>query len=297
MKYFLSFDIGGTAVKYGIINSGGEILESSQFPTEAEKGPDVWMLKLVDKAEEYKKKYTLSGIPVSSTAMIDSINGRVFFSLPQVPHYTGFEVRKFLEEKTGLPVEVENDVNSVAIAESISGAGKGYDSVLSIAVGTGIGGGFTEGGKLLRGHTFSAAEVGYIKVDGGTLESMGSTTALVKRVERMKNATPGSYNGLRVVREAEEGDRDCLSALETMTSSIADGLVSLSYILNPAVIVLGGGIMKNENLVDDIRRKYRESINPLIGNATDIVKAKYDNEAGILGAYYHFLQKHPEALN
>ena len=76
MKYFLSFDIGGTAVKYGIINSDGRILESSQFPTEAEKGPDVWMLKLVDKAEEYKKKYTLSGIPVSSTAMIDSKIGR-----------------------------------------------------------------------------------------------------------------------------------------------------------------------------------------------------------------------------
>lgn len=296
MKYYLSFDIGGTAVKYGLLNSSGEILESSQFPTEAEKGPDVWMLKLVAKAEEYKKKYSLSGIPVSSTAMIDSIKGRVFFSLPQVPHYTGFEVKRFLEEKTSLPVEVENDVNCVAIAESISGAGKDYESVLSIAVGTGIGGGFTEKGKLLRGHTFSAAEVGYIKVDGGTLESMGSTTALVRRVEKMKGAGTGTYNGIRVVREAEEGDEDCKSAIETMTSSIADGLISLSYILNPAVIVLGGGIMKNENLVDEIRTKYRFSINPLIGNATDIVKAKYDNEAGILGAYYHFCQKHPEVL-
>ncbi len=295
MKYFLSFDIGGTAVKYGIINSDGDILEFSQFPTEAGKGPEMWMLKLVEKAEEYRKKYTLSGLPVSSTAMIDSVHGRVFFSLPQVPGYTGFEVKRFLEEKTLLSVEVENDVNCVAIAESISGAGKGCESVLSIAVGTGIGGGFTEGGKLLRGYTFSAAEVGYIKVEGGTLESMGSTTALVRRVEKMKNLPEGSYNGLRVVKEAGEGDRDCLSALETMTSSIADGLVSLSYILNPAVIVLGGGIMKNEDLVDAVRRKYRASINPLIGSATDIVKAKYDNEAGILGAYYHFLQKHPEA--
>lgn len=79
-----------------------------------------------------------------------------------------------------------------------------------------------------------------------------------------------------------------------MTSSIADGLVTLSYILNPAVIVLGGGIMKNGEIVDEIKEKYRASINPLIGNATDIKKAHYDNNAGLIGAYYHYREKHPE---
>ena len=296
MKYFASLDIGGTAVKYGVVSSEGVILTPGEMPTEAAKGPDVWMKNVVSRVEEMKKEYTLSGICVSSTAMIDSERGRVFFSLPQVPSYTGFEVKRYLEEHCGLTTEVENDVNCVALAESISGAGKGYDSVLSLAVGTGIGGGFTEKGRLLRGHTFSACEVGYIKVHGGTLESMGATSALCRRVERSKNDPVFSWNGRMVIASAEKDDGDCLEALDTMTTSIADGLVTLSYILNPAVIVLGGGIMKNSFLVDEIREKYRKIINPLIGNATEIVKAKYDNEAGLLGAFYHYREKHPEEI-
>lgn len=296
MKYFASLDIGGTAVKYGVVTSDGAILTKGETATEAGKGPEVWMKKVTSAIGDMKASYPVSGICVSSTAMIDSDRGRVFFSLPQVPDYTGFEVKKYLEDKCGLVTEVENDVNSVALAESISGAGKGYDSVLSLAVGTGIGGGFTVKGKLLRGHTFSACEVGYIKVDGGTLESMGSTSALCRRIEKYKGDETFSWNGRRVIAEALKGDSDALRALDIMTSSIADGLVSLSYILNPAVIVLGGGIMKNTFLVDEIRSKYRLSINPLIGERTEVVKAVYDNDAGLLGAFYHFAEKHPEVL-
>lgn len=296
MKYFASLDIGGTAVKYGVISSDGILSEKGEMPTEAEKGPQIWMKNIARKVEEMKALHTLSGICVSSTAMIDSDRGRVFFSLPQVPDYTGFEVKSYLEKMCSLTTEVENDVNCVALAESISGAGRGYDSVLSLAVGTGIGGGFTVNGKLLRGHTFSACEVGYIKVDGGTLESMGSTSALCRRIEKYKGDEDLSWNGRRVVEEAGKGDSDALCALDVMTTSIAEGLVSLSYILNPAVIVLGGGIMKNGFLVDEIRSKYRASINPLIGERTEVVKAFYDNDAGLLGAFYHYMEKHPEAL-
>lgn len=295
MKVYSALDIGGTAVKWGVVREDGTILESGQFPTRAEKGPECWMRDVVSAVGAMKGKYSLSGLCVSSTAMIDSGRGKVFFSLPQVPSYTGFEVKKYLERETGLVTEVENDVNCVALCESISGAGKGYSSVLSLAVGTGIGGGFTLGGKLLRGNTFSFCEAGYIRVEGGTLETMGSTTALSRRIEKMKNDPPFSWNGLRAVEEARRGDKDALEALSIMTGAIAEGMVSLSYILNPAVIVLGGGIMKNSELVDCIRDKYRSMINPLIGDRTEVVKAHYDNEAGLLGAYYHFREKHPEA--
>lgn len=294
MKVYSALDIGGTAVKWGVVSEDGTLIESGQFPTQAERGPECWMKDVVSAVGEMKSKYSLSGLCVSSTAMIDSEKGRVFFSLPQVPSYTGFEIKKYLEKETGLVTEVENDVNCVALAESISGAGKGFGSVLSLAVGTGIGGGFTLGGKLLKGNTFSFCEVGYIKVDGGTLESMGSTTALSRRIEKMKNDPPFSWNGLRVMEEARKGDMDAFADLCIMIKSIADGMVSLSYILNPAVIVLGGGIMRNEGLVDAIREEYRSIINPLIGDRTEVRKAVYDNEAGLIGAYYHFREKHPE---
>lgn len=295
MKYFAVFDIGGTAIKYGIVNEKGEILESFTMPTEAQKGPDEWLLNIVDRVNEFKAKYTLSGIAISSTAMIDADNGRVVYGRPEtMPGYTGFDVKGFLVSRCCLPVEVENDVNCVALAESISGAGSGYDSVLSLAIGTGVGGGFTEKGKLLRGNTFSACEAGYIKVTGGDFEHMGSTSALVKRVESYKGDEKGTWNGYLIEKAAKEGDKDCIRALDEMVDAIADGLVTFSYILNPACIVLGGGIMKMEGLVDKISERYHSMINPLVGDNTKITKAKYENEAGMLGAFYHYKEKHPE---
>lgn len=294
MKYYAAVDIGGTAIKYGVISSVQEIVYKAQMPTHAEKGPNVWMKEVAKVINQMKDSYALSGICVSSTAMIDSTNGKVFFSLPQVPDYTGFEVKKYLETECNLVTEVENDVNCVALAESISGSGKGYSSVLCLAIGTGIGGGFTEKGHLLRGATFSACEVGYIKVGNSDLEHLGSTTALCRRVESYKGDKPFSWDGMRVFNEARKGDEDCIKAIDIMASSIAQGLASLSYILNPSVIVLGGGIMNEKELLDKIKNYFSSLINPLIAQNTAIVGATYKNDAGLVGAYYHFKEKHPE---
>ena len=294
VKYYAAVDIGGTAIKYGVISSKEEIVYKAQMPTCAQEGPNVWMKNVAKVINEMKASYALKGICVSSTAMIDSTNGKVFFSLPQVPNYTGFEVKKYLEAQCNLVAEVENDVNCVALAESISGSGKGYSSVLCLAIGTGIGGGFTENGHLLRGATFSACEVGYIKVGDSDLEHLGSTTALCRRVEGYKGDKPFSWDGIKVFDEARKGDEDCLKAIDIMASSIAQGLVSLSYILNPSVIVLGGGIMNEKELLDKIKKYFCSLINPLIAQNTAIVGATYKNNAGLVGAYYHFKEKHPQ---
>lgn len=293
-RYYAAVDIGGTAIKYGVISSDAQIVFKSTMPTNAEKGPKFWMNNVAQAIIEMKQEYPLQGICVSSTAMIDSTNGKVFFSLPQVPDYTGFEVKKYLEDKCNLVTEVENDVNCVALAESVSGSGKGYPSVLCLAIGTGIGGGFTENNHLLRGATFSACEVGYIRVGDSDLEHLGSTTALCRRVEGYKGDKPFSWDGLRVFNEARKGDEDCIKAIDIMALSIAQGLVSLSYILNPSVIVLGGGIMNEKELLDKIRSYFISHINPLIAQNTKIVGATYKNDAGLVGAYYHFKEKHPE---
>ncbi len=294
VKYYATVDIGGTAIKYGVISSDAQIVFKATMPTNAEKGPNFWMNNVAQAIIKMKQEYPLQGICVSSTAMIDSTKGKVFFSLPQVPDYTGFEVKKYLEDKCNLVTEVENDVNCVALAESISGSGKGYSSVLCLAIGTGIGGGFTENNHLLRGATFSACEVGYIRVEDSDLEHLGSTTALCRRVEQYKGDKPFSWDGIKVFDEARKGDKDCKKAIDKMALSIANGLVSLSYILNPSVIVLGGGIMNEKELLDKIRSYFNSLINPLIAQNTKIVGATYKNDAGLVGAYYHFKEKHPE---
>lgn len=292
MSDYACIDIGGTAIKYGVLNEKAEIQFSSSMPTGAGRGPSVWMMDVVRVVEEMKKNYDIRGIAVSSTAMINSDNGTVVFSLPQVPDYTGFDVKGFLESHCNLPCEVENDVNSMVLAESISGAGKGYPSVLGLAVGTGIGGGFTVNGKLHHGATFSACEVGYVKVRNSDLENTGSTTALCRRVEKAKGDAAGSWNGLMVFREASKGDEVCKREIEFMADSIAQGLGTLSYILNPAAIVLGGGVMEQKSLFDRVRELYPSYVKPVLAENTAVLPARYGNEAGMIGAFYHFMSKH-----
>lgn len=290
---YACIDIGGTAIKYGVLNEKAEIRFSSSMPTGADRGPNVWMMDVVRVVEDMKNTYNLSGIAVSSTAMIDSDKGIVVYSLPQVPDFTGFDIKGFLEKHCNLPCEVENDVNSMVIAESVYGAGKGYSSVLGLAVGTGIGGGFTLNGEIYHGASFSACEVGYIKVGNSDLEHTGSTTALCRRVEKAKGEAEGSWNGLMVFKGASNGDEICKREIEFMADSIARGLGSLSYILNPAAFVLGGGVMEQKSLFDRVKTLYPYYVKPILAEKTAILPARFGNEAGMVGALHHFITKHP----
>ena len=290
MREYACFDIGGTAIKYGVLTEKAEILFSSTMPTEAEKGPEIWMMNIVQAVKDMQSKETIEGICISSSGMIDPQKGTVVFALPQIPDYTGFDIKTFMEKRCKLPCEVENDVNCMVLAESLSGAGKGCKSVLGLAIGTGVGGGFTLDGKLLHGSSFSACEVGYIRIGDSDLEHLASTTALCRKVETLKGDPCGSWNGKNVFEKAEQGDQDCKKAIDQMADNLAQGLGVLSYILNPEVIVLGGGVMAQSSLIEKVRSLYPKYVKPIIAEHTDIKAAAYGNEAGMIGALYHFLQ-------
>ncbi len=289
-KSYACFDIGGTAIKYGVLSEDAEIQFSSSMPTEAYKGPEKWMMNVVQAIKDMQSRQVIDGVCISSAGMIDPYQGTVVFALPQIPDYTGFGIRQFMEEHCGLPCQVENDVNSMVLAESVLGSGKGFSTVLGLAIGTGVGGGFTDHGRLLRGSSFSALEVGYLPVGDSDLEHRASATALCRRVEGLKSEASGSWNGLRVFRAAEDGDSDCIRAIDEMADSIAQGMGMLSYILNPSVIVLGGGVMEQGGLIERIKARYPLYVKPIMAERTAIRAARYGNEAGMVGALIHFLQ-------
>ncbi len=291
MKRYACFDIGGTAIKYGVLTEKAEILFSSTMPTKAEKGPEIWMMNIVQAVKDMQSKDVIQGICISSSGMIDPQKGTVVFALPQIPDYTGFDIKAFMERRCNLPCEVENDVNCMVLAESLSGAGKGCKSVLGLAIGTGVGGGFTLDGKLLHGSSFSACEVGYIRIGDSDLEHLASTTALCRKVEEIKSDPIGSWNGRRVFDAANKGDEDCKRAIDQMADNLAQGLGILSYVLNPEVIVLGGGVMAQSELIEKVRSLYPKYVKPILAEHTEIKAAAYGNEAGMIGALYNFLQR------
>ena len=285
MKKYACLDIGGTAIKYGLIDENGYIIEKKSTATEADKIVET----AIDIVENFKRINDISGICISTAGMVDPIKGEIVYSGPTIPNYKGTRLKAIMEERFGVPCEVENDVNCANLAEYISGASVGSDTSTLLTVGTGIGGSMIIGGNLYRGWTNSACEVGYMHMEGGEFQALGAASVLTAKVAERKNDPKESWSGIRIFEEAKKGDAICCQAIEEMVDVLGKGIANICYVVNPQVIVLGGGIMAQEAyLKDKIENSVKKHLISHLEKNTKIVYAKYKNDAGMLGAFYHF---------
>lgn len=291
MKKYISIDIGGTAIKYGLMNENGEILTSSEMKTEAYKGGPAILEKVVGIVENYRKDAKISGVCISTAGMVDIEKGEIFYSAPLIPNYTGTKFKSIIEEKFGIPCEVENDVNCAGLAEHISGAAKDSKVSLMLTIGTGIGGCAVIDGKVFRGFSGSACEVGYMHMYGSDFQTLGAASILTRKVAEWKNELETEWNGKRIFERAKRGDELCMRAIDEMVDVLGQGISNICYVLNPEVVVLGGGIMAQETyLREKIERALDKWLVPAIRSKTRLEFAKHRNYAGMIGAFYHFKQ-------
>lgn len=303
LKKYISIDIGGTAIKYGIIDENGTILSRYEMKTEASKGGAAILQKTVNIVKELTAKLQKSaefemtgennnkpaGICISTAGMVDIEKGEIFYSAPLIPEYAGMNFKKTMEEEFGLPCEVENDVNCAGLAEYVSGAAKGCQSSLMLTIGTGIGGSVVINGEVFRGFSGSACEVGYMHMNGSDFQTLGAASILTRKVSEWKNESAEEWNGYRIFEEAKKGDVLCNKAIDEMTDVLGQGIANICYVLNPEVVVLGGGIMAQEEfLKEKIQAAVEKYLVSGIAEHTKIAFAKHRNDAGMLGAYYHF---------
>ncbi|WP_162011359.1 ROK family protein [Streptococcus sp. S784/96/1] len=288
----LAIDIGGTAVKYGLIDDKGLIVERYETPTEAHLGGPHILELVCSLVVSFKEKAELKGVAISSAGMVDPVKGEIFYAGPQIPNYAGTQFKKVIEERFNLPCEIENDVNCAGLAESISGAGKGSSLSLCLTIGTGIGGCLIQGGQIFHGSSYSACEVGYIPLPNGAFQDIASTTALVKTVAEATGDDVSDWNGRRVFTEARSGNDICRSAISQLVKNLALGIASICYVVNPEIVILGGGIMAQEDyLRPELEAMLKEVLVPSIAEKTQLAFAQHQNDAGMLGAYYHFISK------
>lgn len=293
MKQYICIDIGGTSVKYGLINEEGQFLHTGERPTEAHLGGAMVLGKAVEIAQNYLDQAQASGICVSTAGMVDCRKGEIIHAAPLIPGYTGTKIKKTMEETFYLPCEVENDVNCAGLAETFAGAARGTSSSLCLTIGTGIGGAIILDGQVLHGISNSACEVGYMNMDGGTFQDLGASSILVKKVAAQKGAAPEEMNGKKVFDMAKEGDADCIRAIDEMVDVLGKGIANICYVVNPEMVVLGGGIMaQKEYLYDRIETALHKYLIPAVASKTKLAFAENKNNAGMLGAYYHFRSKH-----
>lgn len=293
MSNYVAIDIGGTQIKYGLIDGTGQILEHHKMDTEAHLGGPA----ILDKVRQIVAGYqagqeALAGVAISSAGMIDPDKGEVFYAGPQIPNYAGTAFKATIEEEFGLPCEAENDVNCAGLAESQGGAAKGAAVAVCLTIGTGIGGSLLLDGKVFHGFSNSACEVGYIHLPDGSFQDLASTTALVNYVAEEKGQDKADWNGLRIFEEAKAGDAICLAGIDRLVDYLAQGIANICYVANPQVVVLGGGIMaQKEVLQAKLEAALKQYLVSSIADKTELAFAQHENAAGMLGAYYHFRQK------
>lgn len=292
MRKYICIDIGGTNIKYGVLNEEGNVLfDGSRKTSVYEDGNDI--LGDIDNIVcNLINKYQVEGVGVSTAGVVDDESGTIIHAGKTIPGYIGTDIKGFIEEKFLLKCEVENDVNSAALGEAFLGSGKGYKSIFCMTIGTGIGGAIILNNDIVRGASKSAGEVGYINVNGKPIQEIASTKILVENVAKRKNIKVSDINGRIVFEEGKRGDSICYEEINKLVDNLTELISSVVYFLNPEVIILGGGIMEQREFLEPkINSSLKAKLPKAFFESTKIEFAKLGNRAGMIGALYNFINK------
>lgn len=277
-----ALDIGGTAIKAAVWENG-QLTDLHEIPTPIECAAD-----LLRAAEQIVCKMgAVDAVGISTRGQVDG-NGVILFDNGPIADYTGTQVKDRLETALGLPVAVENDVNCAAWAEAMLGAGKDHPDFLCITYGTGIGGAIIQTGALYHGANWSAGEFGAMQLFSQNpfgeglcaafYENLASASALVEQAQAVD---PSIENGRQVCQRMNE---PALSpVIDRWVTNVSWGLSSLIHIFNPGLIVLGGGILQNDELFRRIDVCTRSQLMPGF-EVVELKQAQLGNAAGMIGA-------------
>ena len=307
MKYCFGIDIGGTTVKMGLFQEDGELLDKWEIKTRTENQgeailPDIAQAVKAKMAEKKLVKEQIIGLGMGLPAPVTE-DGIVQNTANLGRGYK--EVTRELEELLdGMKVIPGNDANVAALGEMWKGGGKGHKNVIMVTLGTGVGGGIIVDGKIVAGAHGAGGEVGHACVDPeeeavcncgnhGCLEQMTSATGIVRLAKKYlaSHDTPSSLRergesiSAKAVFDAlKEGDAAAEAIVQEFSAYLGRALAVFACVVDPEVIVVGGGVSKaGQILIDGVAKYYREAAF-IACKDTPIVLASLGNDAGIYGA-------------
>jgi glucokinase len=263
MSLTIGIDVGGTKIFAGVVDSGGRIVEKLKRSTPA-PSPEQTARVIGDAILELLGRHKVDAVGIGAAGFVDSAGSTILFA-PNLA-WRDEPLKGQVEQHVGLPVVVENDANAAAWAETNLGAARGYEHVIFIGVGTGIGAGIVINGQLYRGRWGIAGEPGHYRVvpegrlcgcgNRGCWEQYASGNALVAEAREFARRSPGAavrllqlgggvvegIDGPEVTRAAREGDAVALRCFEIVGSWLGQGLAALAAMLDPDCFVIGGGV-------------------------------------------------------
>jgi ROK family protein len=310
MKYYAGIDLGGTNTKIGLVDEDGNIIFTTIVKTDSMEGFEKTIQRLSKILLQQVKSFDLNFDDVQSVGVGvpgPVLNSRVVKFWANFPWKNGVDLALEFEKNLGKPVKADNDVNVITLGEMWKGSAQGYKNVLGLAIGTGIGGGIIVDGKLVSGENGAGGEVGHIKVerDGklcgcgqkGCWEAYASATGLIREAQSRLavNKTNGLYEQVigrdleakDIFDVAKEGDAFALDLVDYEADYIALGIGNLLNVLDPEIVVVGGGVsLAGDILFDKVKERLKKYAFPSTTENLKIVAASLGNDAGILGAAY-----------
>ena len=299
MKPVLGIDFGGTSVKFGVV-VGTEIVSSpAPIPTQNFEGSEPLIEEICQVIETVKAEYPeLAAIGAGVPGFVNFEKG-IISNLTNVNGWKNIPLKEILTQKTGLPVTVDNDANAMAYAEWKLGAGQGYENLVCLTLGTGVGGGIIANNQMLRGANFGAGELGQTSIDfrgrlgtygnsGALEEYIGNREIIQEAIRFYKHAgeskTAAELTPADLSKLAAYDDETALQVWDWVAEKLACTLMNCCYLLNPSAFIIGGGISKAGDLIfNPLREKLERSLTgPHLDNL-QILSAKFGNEAGIIG--------------
>jgi glucokinase len=307
MSLTIGIDVGGTKVLGGVVDESGKVLTTARKDTPRQGGGALTQT-IADVAKELLQQHSVASVGVSAAGFVSS-DRKTMLATPNIADWNGVDLDHQLTALIGLPVVIENDANAAAWGEAKFGAGKNQDHMMMLTVGTGIGGGIVVNGALYRGAFGIAAEFGHMRVvpDGhicgcgarGCFEQYASGNALLRHAREAINASPevarnllsrgdGTVAGLTgqaITEAARDGDAVALAAFNTTGQWLGAGIASLAVLLDPACVVIGGGVIDAGEILLKPTRESLERNMPFAGKHPypEIIAAQLGNEAGLVG--------------
>ena len=308
MKY-LGIDIGGTSVKLGLVTDKGKILASDNYEVAFDNYKTPIFETVKKSIERLLKdnsinKNELMGIGVSATGQVNSNTGVIVGVGGNIKNWCNTEIKKELEEIYNLKTTVINDANSMVIGEQWIGKAKNYKNIIGITIGTGVGGGIIVNSNVLLGNIGIAGELGHFSINSngkvctcgniGCYEQYASMTALIKNVKEKYSdignlsISKDEINGKYIFDELEKGNKELESVVINWIEDIGKGLVSLTHIFNPEIIIIGGAVSKQEKLfIKPVRNYVLSHVMQKFGENLKVEAAELENSAGLVGAVHY----------
>jgi len=281
----LGIDLGGTAIKLGRFAPNGTCLETLHIPTPQPATPEAVVSDMVAAITQLDPHHQAAAIGVGTPGPADA-TGRIARVAINLSGWQDVPLADWLEAKTGLPTVIANDANCAGMGEAWLGAGRRFNNLILLTLGTGVGGAIVLDGKLFTGHHGTAGELGLITLnpDGppcnsgnqGSLEQYAS----VQAIRRRTGCDPSEMGAL-----AMAGDAKALEFWQAYGKDLGAGLASLLYVLTPEAVIVGGGVSASaEFFFPAMQAEIERRVLPSSRAGLQILKAELGNQAGIVGA-------------